>query len=1133
MFRKLSTYVLFLLLGTPLAVMAQGTGTLAGRVTDTADGQGLPGANVVIDGTSLGAATDLDGNYRIIGVPVGQYDITARFIGYEETTELGVEINSGYTREINFELRDDTAALDEIFVDYEAPLIQRDAIGAPRVISGEDIQNLPVRGVANVAALQGGVVSDDNSSALFIRGGRNEEVSYYVDGVKVVGAAPVAVNQAAIQEQEMLIGTIPARYGDVQSGVISITTRTGRDRFFGSAELITSEGLDAYGYNLAALSLGGPIVPGTVSFFISGQGNFADDNNPYGVETFRLTDDAQNNLLSNPQVLRFENEAGDIQYVEFPWDQIQEGFDSDDVLALIDVPEGFTLSSSNLINAPETFTELTPGLELAQGKNDPLRNITVNGNLNFTLSSSLSLRLGGAYDTNDREIYSFNRSLYNPGVFNNTNSDSYRVYGVFRQRISDQAFYQIQGEFQDYRFNLYPEGFSENIEDVLFYGDIDHPSNAIASRYFVFRDGQYDRLYDEDGTSRPGGVSSTFGLPGGILSRYQQQHDQQFRVSGSATAQYGVHQLEFGGEYEQETRRFFDVAAAPLSRYFADGNPELAVDGLPDGVTRYDQLPYSALRDRIVTRYGYNYLGTEEVNDQDIEAFLLNESNTNVAPYEPLYYAGYIQDKIEFRDLVINLGLRVDVFDNNTTVLRDIYTPFPIIRANSDLLMNDFGGLNPFAQSAGFDVPSGVEDDWAVYFNDGGTVVGYRDFAGNFYDTQGARVLESDITSGASGQVERTDVQLFDGFTPESRANAFGDYDPQVTVMPRVGVSFPVTDRALFFASYNVISQRPTEQAFTPFITFAELESAQSSRTPNPSLEPEKTTQYELGFRQRLGERAALTLSGFYRTQENKISNRNLNGGFPVYGTYLNRDFTTNKGVEVGFDLRRINNLAVNANYTLSFAEGTGSDAGATANIVWRGNFFPDFISPADFDQRHTANVSVDYRFGSGEGPMVSGMHLLENFGVNILGVFASGQHFTALEGSDFSIFDTFTNNTSGSINSSTLPATTRIDLKVDRSFNLGFGDSRLKAYVWVQNLLDTQNTLAVYRGTGLPDEDGYLSTTGGQTFLNSAQDPAGRFFNYSTYTSGPVNVGGNQSSGGGSFYSLPRRIRLGLLLDF
>src|SRR5690606_40975565 len=105
MFRKLSTSVLLLLLGTPLMALAQGTGTLAGRGTDADTGEGLPGANVIVGGTQLGAATDLDGNYRIIGIPVGQYDVTARFVGYEDETVTNVQISSGYTTEQNFALR--------------------------------------------------------------------------------------------------------------------------------------------------------------------------------------------------------------------------------------------------------------------------------------------------------------------------------------------------------------------------------------------------------------------------------------------------------------------------------------------------------------------------------------------------------------------------------------------------------------------------------------------------------------------------------------------------------------------------------------------------------------------------------------------------------------------------------------------------------------------------------------------------------------------------------------------------------------------------------------------------------------------------------------------------------------------
>lgn len=1116
MLRNSGTLVLLLLLATPLAAFAQGTGKLAGRVVDDL-GDALPGANVIIDGTQLGAATDIDGNYFIIGIPVGEYSVTASFVGYANQTIDGLQVSSGYTTQQDFELSSDNT-LGEIEIVYERPIIQRDAIGAPRVVTGEELANLPVRGVANVAAIQSGVVNSGRDDDLFIRGGREQEVAYYVDGVKVLGtgaSGAAGVNQAAIAEQEMLIGTIPARYGDVQSGVISITTKTGGRDFFGSAELITSEVLDSYGYNLGSLSIGGPVVPGRVNFFLSGQGTYEADYNTYGVDTYRLSDEDFAFVQQNPQVLRLTNDAGDEQFVPLPPGLITgEGIGADSLQGLLSdqglLPAGYGFSEEDLaandilIDAPETYT--ADRFDLERGKDAPQRNLILNGNLNFALSSALNLRVGGGYDTNRREEYSFTNSLYNRDQFYNDERDSWRAYGTFRQRLSDNAFYQVQAEYQDFKYVQYPNGFSDDVSDALFYGDSDQAFNDIANRYYVFRNDEFVQLYADDGGTRPGSISNTFNLPGSASTgalRYQQQHDQQFRFSGSATTQLGVHQVEFGAEFEQQTRRFFDLSGRSLARFYNDGNVEQSVQGLAEGGARsYAELPFEALRGATVTRYGYDFLGLDEVDDQNIDAYF-ERTNLNVAPHEPIYYAGYIQDKIEFRDLVINLGVRVDVFDNNTQVLQDVYATTPILR------VSDVGGA-----------PGGVESDWAVYFNDSDVVVGYRDLDGNFYDVEGVATTAAAIGQ-LSGQVEQTD---------EPRSAAFEDYKPEVTFMPRIGVSFPVSDRALFFASYNVTSQRPTERSFVPFIDFEEITG--QDRVNNSALKPERTTQYELGFRQRVGERAAFTLSGFYRTQENKISVRQTTGGLPAYGTYLNADFTTTKGVEVGFDLRRTNNLSINANYTLSYAQGTGSDAASTGTVAWRGRFFPNFISPADFDQRHTANLSLDYRFGEDEGPMLGGARLLENFGVNLLTVFGSGLRYTPIAGPSLS-GESFTEDVTGSVNSETFPSTTRVDLKVDRSFDLGFAGSRLKAYVWVQNLLDTENVVAVYRATGLAGQDGYLLSPGGQALLNSAPFTPGKEFNYNAYISGPVNNGGQQSSGGSFFYGPPRRIRLGLLLDF
>ena len=123
------------------AAQAQGTGTLAGHVTDAATGDPLPGANVLLEGTPLGAATDIDGLFRIIGIPVGQYDVTARFIAFEEQTAT-VQIRAGYTTQQDFAMEEGFGIV-ECFWGIGLPLINRDP-SAGRVVTGAEIARLPV-----------------------------------------------------------------------------------------------------------------------------------------------------------------------------------------------------------------------------------------------------------------------------------------------------------------------------------------------------------------------------------------------------------------------------------------------------------------------------------------------------------------------------------------------------------------------------------------------------------------------------------------------------------------------------------------------------------------------------------------------------------------------------------------------------------------------------------------------------------------------------------------------------------------------------------------------------------------------------------------------------------------------------
>lgn len=1107
---------------------AQATGKLAGTITDASTGEPLPGANVVIVGTQMGTAAGSEGDYFILGAPVGTYDVTASFVGFQPQTVEGVEINAGYTREINFALTPG-AELEEIVVEYERPLIQKDAIGVPKVFTAEDLENLPVRGTASIVALQGGVASSEGSSDLYIRGGREEEVSFYVDGVKVIGL--LGVPQQAVQEQEMLIGTVPARYGDAQSGVISITTKSGfGENFFGSAELITSQALDPYGYNLASLSLGGPLISDKLTFFLAAEGVTADDDDPFSRDVFTLSDEAYAEITQMPQAVRIVDDEGNEDFVRFPGD-IAPGTTTEQIDAMMAerglIPEGYHIAGHELHNATELLT--ADDFEREPAKHSPSRSISTQGKLHFQPVTNVSLIFGGGYNMDDDDVYQPLYQLYAADRHLVSDQRTWRTFGTWRHYLSGSTFYELSADYSKNNFWRYPNGFSRDVDDVLFYGDVDGVDadgnatiaseyNQTSRRYFQLSDDgtSYVRKYTDGSLPAELGVYGLFALPGagGLeIMDYIKSENSQLRFSAHATTQIGVNQIEIGGEFERRTERYYRIFPAQLARYYADGSVEAGEEA---AVTQYADLPLEVVRPLIGISgsgwYGYDYLGREKVDDQDLDAFDAGE-NLNVAPHEPIFFGGYIQDKIEYRDLVLNIGFRVDLFDANTQVLKDPFMTQPLIQAR--------------ALDARPDV---IGDDYVVYFSGAqatNEVVGFRDKDGNFYDANGEETTFQDLKTLGGPALDEA--------APYS--SIFEDYDPVTILQPRIGVSFPITNQALFFASYNVLSQRPTEWYYMPATAWNNISTG--SPYPNSDLEPEVTKQYELGFRQRVGSSAAIQISGFYRTQKNKIGRRTLNAAAPVGGYYghFNVDFTTTKGATLEFDLRRFRNVALRANYTLSFAQGTGSDALTAQTIAWRGTYFPDFIAPAAFDRRHMVNVWVDYRLGEGEGPSLGGARVLENFGVNLVAVIQSGNPYTQLETPvETPIFNQTNNFVIGGINEAVMPWTNRIDLRLDRRFQIGGGLS-MTAFLWVRNLLDSDNVFGVYRGSGLPDSDGFLEGGEAERELLNSLSAESYIFHYQALTSDPLGppttLVGTGSFAGPRAFGLPRQTRLGVRLQF
>ena len=142
----------------------------------------------------------------------------------------------------------------------------------------------------------------------------------------------------------------------------------------------------------------------------------------------------------------------------------------------------------------------------------------------------------------------------------------------------------------------------------------------------------------------------------------------------------------------------------------------------------------------------------------------------------------------------------------------------------------------------------------------------------------------------------------------------------------------------------------------------------------NLNLRPEKTIDYELGFQQVLTKTSSLKISAYCKEMRDMIQVRNFTGAYPRPYRAGNLDFGTVKGFTVGYDLRRTGNVRLNANYTLQFADGTGSDPTALA-LINAGLPNLRSIIPFNYDQRHRIVANADYRYGSGESYRSRGQH--------------------------------------------------------------------------------------------------------------------------------------------------------------
>lgn len=736
-------------------------------------------------------------------------------------------------------------------------------------------------------------------------------------------------------------------------------------------------------------------------------------------------------------------------------------------------------------------------------------------------------------------LYDFQRSELNPNLSNYTDQ-YYKMYdpatGVYRNSLVVQNNGGLlNGQLPNSVYGLYANtgtpynGYNKSVSTRI--GINANGSMDIGDHELSFGIQFEQRKFSAFGYN-PAGLWT---LMRGLTNRHILQLD-----LSNPHAVYdanGVFQdtIYYDRLYDGNTQSFFDKNLRTKLGKQVDGTEWIDLDNYDPGTFNIEMFSADELLNSgnpYVSYYGYDPYGNKHSSRPAFNDFFTQtDENGNftraIGAYEPIYMAGYLQDHFSIRDLIFNIGVRVDRFDANQKVLKD---PYLFSEAKTVKEVNDLGAI-----------PSNMGDDYVVYINDINNptaIVGYRN-KDIWYNAQGTQISDPTSIQTASGIAP----YLVDPNQTELSPNAFKDYEPQTTISPRISFSFPISDQANFFAHYDILTSRPSSGNRLDLIRYYFIDQIGNGIVNNPNLKPERTTDYELGFQQILTKSSSIKFSAYYREFRDQIQLYRFTSAYPVsYISYNNIDFGTTKGMTIMYDLRRTNNLWMTVSYTLQFANATGSSATSGINLVTSGQPNLRTLNPTSQDRNHQISIVMDYRFG-GQGRKYNGptwsrkvkgsnkvkvVRLLANTGVNATFSGGSGLPYSrqsnitsALLGGGNPVLD-------GSINGSRLPWQFRMDMKIDKDIFIKRKDGAknkrphyLNVYLQVLNVLNTQNIMGVYRFTGNPDDDGYLSAAEHQAAINSYNDTQSFRDLYSIRINNPYN------------YSTPRRIRLGVIFSF
>ena len=595
--------------------ISQTTGKIRGKVT-SADGQPLAGANVIVDGTTKGAATDGDGSYTILNVEAGTYSVTATYIGYQSSTESNVSIKVDLTTPLNFAMATSAVEGEVVTIVGEKRLIEKSATNSVRSVSSEEIQNSASRSVSGMLDMQAGV--NITNGRLSIRGSRAEEVAYTLDGASITDVVNTGRDVSAIPEALAEIsvesGGFGAHIGGANSGVVRQTLKTGGNEVMGSARFETGD----YGHTDLTATVGVPIGD-KIKTFIALRSNHVDDWDPTYYTDFSIN----NGEMLESTVSGSTPDGDSVQVVFNSGGKDGVAHRSQDVLQ---------------INATGTV-DLGP--------------------LNLRLSAVVD---NNTYESNQLPIYYMFNTERLPKTERKLSMYNARAnYFLNPNMLLTAGLSTFKRTYEKYDDGMGKPG---NFGDLL--GHYDSTSIAAAgldASYWA--GGNTDYATPGATYNSPGAyyVANTFAFsrPGDILTDYDKNERSSFGFDAGLTWQRGDHEIRTGFDYKKYTYRVYELSTTAMyniNKGIADGNytREQAASG--DNVTVTNALSLYNRDGQI----GYDDYGNEVDDGFD-------------GPREPTVTSFYINDKFESGDLVISAGVRLDNFMMDDFKMKDPANP--------------------------------------------------------------------------------------------------------------------------------------------------------------------------------------------------------------------------------------------------------------------------------------------------------------------------------------------------------------------------------------------------------------------------------------------------------------------------